>query len=507
MRRIEFVGTWQGAGARRTLTKFNRPFTGTGIALYTDAWGPTTPAVEGCDGGDPVPLPGRDPEHRPRGAGRRAAHRRRRRGDSARGRRARRKGRRRRRAERRGAGQPARDVAPALQARLAEHRRRDRRRPADRPGRRAPCSGPASSSRRASSAPRVPRSAIGQLADGRIVLVAVDGRQPGYSVGMTNFELAQAMVRLGAVTGMAFDSGGSTTMAFNGTLLNRPSGPERADLDGARVPVHGRLRAAGGRGRLAGRRRRRRQADAALQARPPVDRDRAADARRTGRAPTRRRSTKQPGSYAVAFPPEASPPVAAAADHPPTRRLRHRRRPADDDPGTTTPTPTDDPGPTPTRRPGCRPPAQGKWKLTVSATDDVGQPSEMSQTFLVNSTAGFLATDPDEALPAPVRPRPPDPVEADEGRLASSSPSRRAPARSSAPSPSGAMRRVRRASPGTGSTARRRPSRAAGTSSASSRGTHSGRSISTVRSAFRRIVGAEALSRVPRCSSPRSRAR
>ena len=34
----------------------------------------------------------------------------------------------------------------------------------------------------------------------RIVLVTVDGRQPGYCVGMTNFELAQTLVRLGAVT-------------------------------------------------------------------------------------------------------------------------------------------------------------------------------------------------------------------------------------------------------------------------------------------------------------------
>ena len=81
-------------------------------------------------------------------------------------------------------------------------------------------------------APRAPRSAVGQLADGRIVLVAVDGRQPGYSVGMTNFELAQTLVRLGAVTGMALDSGGSTTMAFDGALLNRPVRRARAlDLD------------------------------------------------------------------------------------------------------------------------------------------------------------------------------------------------------------------------------------------------------------------------------------
>ena len=71
--------------------------------------------------------------------------------------------------------------------------------------------------------------AVGQLADGRILMVVVDGRRPGYSVGMTNFELAQALVRLGAVTGSALDGGGSSAMAFDGPLLNRPSdGGERA---------------------------------------------------------------------------------------------------------------------------------------------------------------------------------------------------------------------------------------------------------------------------------------
>ena len=120
--------------------------------------------------------------------------------------------------------------------------------------------------------PRAPRSAVGQLADGRIILVTVDGRQPGYSVGMTNFELAQALVRLGAVTGMALDSGGSATMAFDGTLLNRPSEPERPISTALAVPVHGRLRAAGGGGRLAGRRRRRRRQSLPLQARASLDR-------------------------------------------------------------------------------------------------------------------------------------------------------------------------------------------------------------------------------------------
>ena len=72
-------------------------------------------------------------------------------------------------------------------------------------------------------AARSPRAGVGQLADGRVILVAVDGDQPGYSVGLTSFELAQAMARLGAVTASAVDSGGSVSAAFDGQLLNRPS--------------------------------------------------------------------------------------------------------------------------------------------------------------------------------------------------------------------------------------------------------------------------------------------
>jgi hypothetical protein len=87
---------------------------------------------------------------------------------------------------------------------------------------------------------RHPRTGVGQRADGRLLFVAVDGRQPGYSTGMTNFELAQTLVRLGAVTGSALDAGGSTTMAFDGKLLNRPSDrPERAVSDSLMVFYYG----------------------------------------------------------------------------------------------------------------------------------------------------------------------------------------------------------------------------------------------------------------------------
>ena len=87
----------------------------------------------------------------------------------------------------------------------------------------------------------MPRTAIGQRADGKILLVAVDGKQPGYSVGVTNFELALAMMQLGAVTASALDAGGSTTMAFDGQLLSRPSDPagERPVADALLVAYTG----------------------------------------------------------------------------------------------------------------------------------------------------------------------------------------------------------------------------------------------------------------------------
>jgi hypothetical protein len=70
-------------------------------------------------------------------------------------------------------------------------------------------------------APRNPRTGIGQRRDGKIVMVVADGRRPGYSVGLTNFELAQAMVRLGVLTGSALDAGGSSTMTGSSSTGRR----------------------------------------------------------------------------------------------------------------------------------------------------------------------------------------------------------------------------------------------------------------------------------------------
>ena len=69
------------------------------------------------------------------------------------------------------------------------------------------------------------RAAVGQLKSGRVLLVAVDGGRPGYSVGMTTYELAQTMVRLGAVNAAAVAFGVGVTAAANGRLVSRPSSP------------------------------------------------------------------------------------------------------------------------------------------------------------------------------------------------------------------------------------------------------------------------------------------
>ncbi|MEN3342780.1 MAG: hypothetical protein V7644_2184 [Actinomycetota bacterium] len=70
---------------------------------------------------------------------------------------------------------------------------------------------------------RSARGAVGQLADGRILLVTVEGGGAAYSSGMTNFELAVVLDRLGAVTAMGLGSGTPTAMAFDGSLLTRPA--------------------------------------------------------------------------------------------------------------------------------------------------------------------------------------------------------------------------------------------------------------------------------------------
>ena len=70
---------------------------------------------------------------------------------------------------------------------------------------------------------RQARGAIGQLSDGRIVLVSVDGTKPAYSIGMSNYELAVELSRLGATTAYGLGAGAASGLAFDGKMLTRPA--------------------------------------------------------------------------------------------------------------------------------------------------------------------------------------------------------------------------------------------------------------------------------------------
>jgi hypothetical protein len=70
---------------------------------------------------------------------------------------------------------------------------------------------------------RQPRTLAGTDARGRLILVTVDGRQPGVSEGATLEEAAELMRGLGAVNALNLDGGGSTAMTVNGAVVNKPS--------------------------------------------------------------------------------------------------------------------------------------------------------------------------------------------------------------------------------------------------------------------------------------------
>jgi hypothetical protein len=207
--------------------------------------------------------------------------------------------------------------------------------------------------------PRAPRSAVGQLRDGRIVLVAVDGRQPGYSIGLTNFELAQALVRLGAVTGMALDSGGSTTMAFDGILLNRPSdGKERRISTALMFLYHG-----------------------IFAPEPPARVSPNGDG--VDESPDLRYRLVRPSSVSVTLrAPDGSTPVSTQAQQ---------------DAGTY---PVTFPSAAEAGTAGMgAAAAAGTWTFEVKAVDDLGRASSITRTFVVDDTLGFLRVPKLRAVP------------------------------------------------------------------------------------------------------------
>ena len=223
--RVEFFGAWTAAGPRRPLQRVNQAPASGGISLFTPAWGPTTPpsadTVEATlvpfggatlntpltgrvvdlvqGGGRAIPPNGAVLVARGATAGRLAAE-----------------------------ARVGTDVTVRLQLNpdWAGMRHAIGGGPVlVRDGRPVFRAGESFSALHLST--REARTAVAQRADGRILLVTADGGRLGYSTGMTNFELAQTLARLGAVTGYALAGGGAATMAADGRLLNRPTGGEQ----------------------------------------------------------------------------------------------------------------------------------------------------------------------------------------------------------------------------------------------------------------------------------------
>jgi hypothetical protein len=347
VQRLKFFGTWRGSGQRRPLT-VNQPPGPNGAALYTPQWGPTTPPQPGSVEAVLQPFPPAVPDGEL--VGNVVVH-----------------------------SQGGNSGIPADGAVLVTRGTTAQRLLAE-----APVGAPVairlqitpdwSDVQHAvgggpvlvrdgkpvfrhfelfspSQLARNPRTAVGQLADGRVVLVVVDGRQPGYSAGMTNFELAQTMVRLGAVAAMGLDAGGSSTMAFDGTLLNRPSdrGGEREVAEGLFVLYEGAYVA------------------------PPREPVLSPNGDGVGEA--------QSFSYKLVR--QSHVVVKLLGPGRVERILEEADKPAGTYPlawnGST---------------PQGGPEAEGNWRLSVSATDDLGRSSAADRVFSLNRTLGQLSVAP-----------------------------------------------------------------------------------------------------------------
>ena len=370
VRKVRFLGTWRGTGQRRALNFLNKAPGTNGISLFTSDWGPATPPIAGSFAVALSPFPPATPnadisvpvtstsQNGPVTVGPGTAVL------VARG---------------NAATKLEAEAQPGTTLTLRLILQPDWSTVSDaigggpllvRDG--APVYRANEAFTTSQLAPRGPRTAVGQRADGGVLLVTTDGRQPGYSIGMTNFELAQTLVRLGAVRGMALDGGGSSTLAFEGTVLNFPSdGKERAVATALMLQYFG------------------------VYAPPPAESvvspngDGIAEEQALsykvvrpstvtvtltapdGTTAAQESGGREPGTYEVAFPPLPPPPP---------------------------PPPEGEPPPEPTEP---LPPAEGRWTLTLTATDDQGLASSATRRFAVNSTLGFLQVEPSRLLLPP----------------------------------------------------------------------------------------------------------
>jgi hypothetical protein len=71
-----------------------------------------------------------------------------------------------------------------------------------------------------------PRTAMGYTADGKLVILVVQGRFPGQAEGATLVQLAQIFKDLGCVEALNLDGGGSSCLLVNGKETIKPSDKE-----------------------------------------------------------------------------------------------------------------------------------------------------------------------------------------------------------------------------------------------------------------------------------------
>jgi flagellar hook assembly protein FlgD len=347
VQRIRMFGTWRGTGQRRPMDLNETP-TPNGISLFTTAWGPVTPVVPGTVEAVISPLPPTTPNVDLVGPVAQIAQ---------------------------GGNTPIPPGGAVVVARGTAAQRLVEEGPVgtnvtirlllnpDTTGLVDAIGGGPALVRegkpifRANEAfstdqlSRNPRTGVGQLADGRILFVVVDGRQPGYSVGMTNFELAQTLARLGAVTATGLDAGGSSTMAFDGALLNRPSDPggERPVSEGLFVLYTG------------------------VTVAPPSEAVLSPNGDGAGEVEALSYRLVRPSTVTVSLigPDKAARVLDEGAKGPGVYRFSWNGTNADGTPA-----------------------AEGQWRLSATATDDQGQTTTADRLFSLNRTLGGLSVSP-----------------------------------------------------------------------------------------------------------------
>lgn len=66
-----------------------------------------------------------------------------------------------------------------------------------------------------------PRTGIGQMADGTVIFVVIDGRQPTWSIGATLRDLMNVFADYNAVNAINLDGGSSSELVYDGKVMNK----------------------------------------------------------------------------------------------------------------------------------------------------------------------------------------------------------------------------------------------------------------------------------------------